>query len=214
MIPPDPLLIYRILHIENLNTVIKQQGVYAPNFVPIGDFPYRSIQNRNLGNSRRSDQIPVIPNGTIHDYAQFYLGPRSPMLFQLHTGWVEGYNETQQSIIYLVARVQDIVDANLPYVFTDGHAHAKFTQFYNKTRDLKKLDWTMIYAKDWNDTIDAPDRQRKKQAEFMIHQFCPWSLIRKIGVYNDMIRQKVEYILDKFPPEDKRSVVVMREWYY
>jgi len=39
----------------------------------------------------------AVRRGVIHDYASFYFGPRSPMLLQLHTGRVAGYNETQDA---------------------------------------------------------------------------------------------------------------------
>lgn len=58
------------------------------------------------------------------------------------------------------------------------------------------------------------DRQRRKQAEFLVHQFCPWSLIKEIAVVNRSIKAKVMVLLEGFEPEMRRDVVVKPQWYY
>ncbi|HCE68359.1 MAG: hypothetical protein A2X82_06900 [Geobacteraceae bacterium GWC2_55_20] len=42
------------------------------------------------------------------------------------------------------------------------------------------------------------DRKRRKQAEFLIHRFCDWSLIQEIGVQNNNIRDIVLTHLNNF----------------
>ncbi|WP_083800169.1 DarT ssDNA thymidine ADP-ribosyltransferase family protein [Desulfobacca acetoxidans] len=39
------------------------------------------------------------------------------------------------------------------------------------------------------------DRQRRKQAEFLIYRFCPWDLIQEIAVVNVGLRDRVRDIL-------------------
>lgn len=46
------------------------------------------------------------------------------MLYQLHTGFVNGYKEGQEPIIYLVSSVQAVDQAGIPYVYSDGHGIA------------------------------------------------------------------------------------------
>lgn len=38
----------------------------------------------------------------MHDYVPFYFGPLSPMMLNLKTGRVAGYEEDQEPLIYLV----------------------------------------------------------------------------------------------------------------
>jgi hypothetical protein len=58
------------------------------------------------------------------------------------------------------------------------------------------------------------DRQRRKQAEFLVHRFCDWSLIQAIGVINQDMKARVEDILVQYPAELHKPVVVHSDWYY
>ena len=136
------------------------------------------------------------------------------MLFQLHTGWVAGYNEGQSPLIYLVSTVQVVVKAGLSWVFSDGHGIAHFTSTFDDLADLSKVDWETVYARVWRDTVDDMDRQRRKQAEFLVHEFCPWEVIQEIGVIDGVAQAQVEAILKQSDANMRRVVDTRREWYY
>ncbi len=72
----------------------------------------------------------------------------------------------------------------------------------------------MVYQRYWHDTIDDMDRQRRKQAEFLVHRFCGWSLIREIAVINRRMVERVEAVLEEFPADLRRPVRLRRGWYY
>ena len=57
------------------------------------------------------------------------------------------------------------------------------------------------------------DRQRRKQAEFLIYQFCPFKVITEIGVLYDDMKHKVEEILHKFG-NISLPVNIHKDWYY
>lgn len=71
-----------------------------------------------------------------------------------------------------------------------------------------------MYERYWKDTLQDMDRQRRKQAEFLIHRFCDWSLIQQIGVINQDVKQQVEEILAAYSLGVHKPVVVKPEWYY
>ena len=48
------------------------------------------------------------------------LWPRSVMLYQLHTGWVEGYREGQEPLIHLVSTSQAVAGAGLAYFLQES----------------------------------------------------------------------------------------------
>lgn len=150
----------------------------------------------------------------IHDYIPFYFGPISPMLYRLHTGWEVDHQEGQVPIIYLVSEVQRIAGSDSKFVFSDGHGIARFTSWFEKMDDLDKIDWDTVYLKIWKDCVEDMDRKRRKQAEFLIHGFCSWNLISEIGVFNTMMKDKVEMIFDSFDTALRKDVYVRREWYY
>ena len=200
------------MHIDNLAVVVERGGMYAPNHPPEGGHDYRAIHNVDIQKVRRQRTIPCGPGGTVHDYVAFYFGPRSPMLFQLHTGQVEDYNEGQEPLIYAVSTVETISQTELDFVFSDGHGIAAFTQWFDDLNDLDKIDWDMAYADYWADTVDDMDRQRRKQAEFLVHRFCPWDVIKRIGVLNEAVKKKVERILERI--NISMPVEVQWQWYY
>lgn len=214
MTVPIPTPIYRFLHVDNLTTCLRRGALHAPNHTPQDGLPYKTIHNVDIQQQRRITRIPCGPGGVIHDYVSFYFGPRSPMLFQLHTGWVTGYTEGQEPLIYAVSTAQAVEQSGTEFVFSDGHGIAGFTQWFDNLADLDKVDWEAVYAKIWRDTVDDMDRQRRKQAEFLVHRQCDWSLIHEIGVLNDRMKTRVEGILAGFPREMIRPVNVRPEWYY
>ena len=90
--------------------------------------------------------------------------------------------EGQEPLIYLVSTVEAIHQAQLDFVFSDGHGIAAFTQWFDDVTKLNQIDWDVVYADYWADTIADMDRQRRKQAEFLVYRFCPWEVLIHIGV--------------------------------
>jgi hypothetical protein len=209
---PRPTPVYRLMHIDNLSVVLDQGGMHAPNHPPEGGHDYRAIHNMDIQKVRRQRPIPCGPGGTVHDYVAFYFGPRSPMLFQLNTGRVENYDGGQEPLIYTVSTVEAIAQTGIDFVFSDGHGIAAFTQWFDDLDDLDQVDWDTAYATYWADTVDDMDRQRRKQAEFLVHRICPWNVINLIGVLNDDVKGRVEEILDR--NNLSTPVEVRRQWYY
>jgi hypothetical protein len=73
----------------------------------------------------------------------------------------------------------------------------------------------MVYQRYWADEpLGDNDRQRRKQAEFLVHRFCPWSLIRGIAVINPAMKARVEGIMAGFDAGLRRLVTVEPGWYY
>jgi len=100
---PNPTPIYRFLHVDNLEVVLRRGGLHAPNHSHDDGLCYKTIHNRDIQDERRVRRIPCGPRGVIHDYVSFYFGYHSPMLLQLKTGQVVGYNEGQEPLIYLLS---------------------------------------------------------------------------------------------------------------
>jgi hypothetical protein len=57
-------------------------------------------------------------------------------------------------------------------------------------------------------------RQRRKQAEFLVHRFCPWGLIEEIGVLDSIAQARVREILDRSGSGPHPPVNVRADWYY
>jgi len=211
---PQPTPIYRMIHVENLEVCLRRGGLHAPNHCPADGLAYRTIHRMDVQASRRVTAVPCGPSGTVHDYVAFYFGVLSPMLLQLKTGQVPGYGEGQEPLIYLICSVQAVVAAGLPFVLTDGHSLARWTQFFEEVARLDQVDWDVVGRRYWADTIDDPDRQRRKQAEFLVHRFLPWGLLTEIGVRSDAMKAEVEAILAGRADVERKMVVRRPGWYY
>lgn len=144
---PTPTPIYRIMHIDNLEVCLKRRGLYAPNFTPDDGLVYLTIHNTDIQGLRQKFCLKCGPCGTTHDYVPFYFGYLSPMMLQLKTGQVEGYDEGQEPLIYLVSTVQAVSRAGVSFVFSNGHGIAAYTDWYDDLVDLNKVDWDMVYQR-------------------------------------------------------------------
>jgi hypothetical protein len=71
-----------------------------------------------------------------------------------------------------------------------------------------EIDWDAVEATDFRDFLV----KEGKQAEFLIHDTCPWHLVEKIGVLNKNMRDQVDLILED--SEHKPIVSIERNWYY
>ena len=209
---PNPTPVFRIVHVDCLRTLLQRGALHAANHAPNDGLPYRTIHNVDIQGQRHIRNIPCGPRGTLHDYIPFYFGYLSPMLFQLKTGRVAGYNEGQEPLIYLRTTVQAVAHADLPFVFSNGHGIAAFTGWFDDLNRLDELDWNMVYERYWRDEVNDMDRQRRKQAEFLIYQICPWALVQEIGVLNSAMKTRVEGVLNEFGGTP--VVNVRADWYY
>ena len=117
------------------------------------------------------------------------------MLYVIHKGGVDGYTEGQNPIVHLVTHIEQVVARRIPFVFTDGHADIEVSGQYTNLDDLQRVDWKLMESQYWNDTNEHPDRKRRRQAEFLVHQLCPWDLVNEIGVFDLATEQRVAAVL-------------------
>ncbi len=125
---------------------------------------------------------------------------------------VQSYSEGQEPLVYLVSTAQAVHKAGLRFVFTDGHSIIANTNFYDNLDDLERIDWSLMRARYWASTPEDSDRVRRRQAEFLVYEACPWNLIEEIGVISRDIKKNVADVLEG--TEYKPPIVVRRSWYY
>ncbi len=131
------------------------------------------------------------------------------MLYTISRGNVPTCPEGQTPIVHVVSIVEDVSKHKLPFVFTDGHGIMALTNYYDDLNFLSVIDWELMKARYWMDTLTDPDRKRRRQAEFLVRDFFPWSLVREIGVINDAVRRDAEELTGGAVP-----VMTRPAWYY
>ncbi len=203
--------LYHITHAKNLYSIIQNGGLLAWSYLNQQEVDYENIAYQHIQDRRADTQVPLSPGGNLHDYIPFYFAPRSPMLYTINRGNIVGI-EDQRPILHLVVQTQSISDAEIPFVFTDGHAVMVFSEYFNRLDKLDKIDWEVMQARYWNDTDEDNDRKRRRQAEFLVHQFCPWELITEIGVYGEQMQDWVLHQVENQPHQP--IVNIERRWYY
>ena len=211
---PIPTPIMRFIHLDNLHIYLQRGGLHSPNTSPDDGLAYRTIHNVDIQNQRRRRQVTCGPCGVIHDYIPFYFGPLSPMMLQLKTGRVTGYEDGQEPLVYLVTTAQAVSREGISFVFSDGHGITSYTKWFDDLADLDHVDWNVVNQRYWKDTVDDMDRQRRKQAEFLIFRYCPWSLIHEIVVINRVMARNVERVLEQSKAPQGPKILVNAEWYY
>jgi hypothetical protein len=183
------LYLFRMTHIGNIPHIL-QYGITHitsananKNYIPIGDPSL--ISNRNSF---------VMPNGkTLGQYIPFYFWGHMPMLYVIQKGLNEVKTTNAEEIIFVVSSIQQIINHNLPYMFTDGHAVSGLTAFFD-ANDISQIetiiDIKAIKAKYWIVEKDL-DLKRRKEAEFLVENDLPPSAIMGWVVYNENAKSRL-----------------------
>ena len=73
---------------------------------------------------------------------------------------------------------------------------------------LNEVDWSAVNATDFRSAAI----KEGKQAEFLVFESFPWSLVEKIGVANQMVLQQVQAVLAE--ADHKPRACVEQGWYF
>ncbi len=204
--------IYHITHLKNLKSIFESDCIWCDSEIKTRSIETQGIAYEAIKQRRARRPVPTCQQGYLSDYVPFYFAPRSPMLYAIHCGTVENYQEGQSSVLHLVSKVETVAEKQLPFTFTNGHAEMMPTEFYESLDDIDKIDWKLMKAEFWNDTEDDINRKWRRQAEFLVHNHFPIELVAGIGVISEEIKSQVEEILRIFKKEI--TVAVLPQWYY
>ena len=207
-----PTHIYHITHIDNLAGIIAKGGVFAQTQMENNSIDYTNIAHDRIQDRRLTTPVPCDPGGYLHDYIPFYFAVRSPMLYAIKMGNVEGYSAGQTDIIYLVSSAEIIKAAKIGFVFTDGHGIMALSEFYDDLSKLTEIDWDIMKEKYWRDTYEDPDRKRRRQAEFLVYNKFSWDLVEEIGVMNKRMQLKTADTISI--ASHKPPINLKPDWYY
>ncbi len=206
--------IYHITHLANLPSIIADGGLHCDR-VAGAKSGVTDIGHSHIKRRRAQRQVcttygdPVAASGRLDDYVPFYFGPRSPMLYVISRGGVEQYAGGQREVVYLVSSAEAASALGRSWCFTDGHAEMAYSEYYGDLADLGEIDWAVINARNWS---DSGETRRKRQAEFLVHAFFPWTAIEAIATYDQTAKSQVEHALT--PTGHRPPVQARRAWYY
>lgn len=183
---PQKALIWRIVHRDNIPWIL-DNGLHCGNS-PMQSPAWVHIGNPDLTDKRGFCPVPAGQAGYLNDYVPFYFTPFSPMMRNIHTGWGGIRRRANDEIVILVSNLPKLNEMGLHYVFTDGHAYYAWSKFYTDLRDLDKIDWPIIQARDFKRDPNDPGKFERYQAEALIYQHCPVAALDGMICYNEQTR--------------------------
>lgn len=185
-------------HIENVPHILAH-GITHKNsvnvnraFMPIGDPSLITARNGfTLDNGRH-----------LGEYIPFYFGTRMPMLYVIQNGFNGVPALAPEQIVYCVSSAAKMLETELDFIFTDGHAVDTFSSQYTKAdiyRIDEILDLKAIKARYWKSETDL-DLKRRKEAEFLVAGDMPVTAILGYIAFNESAKSK---LLDMGVPDIK-----------
>ena len=154
--------IFHITHIRNLPNIIRDGGLWCDHIVSERNLAHVSIAHQHVKDRRSAKHVPCSAGGTLADYVPFYFAPRSPMLYAIAQGYVQGYVDGQKPILHLVASVEAVQASNLSFAFTDGHAEMDISRFFVDLDDINQIDWKIMKERIWRDTLQDGDKKTQE----------------------------------------------------
>lgn len=208
---PQPTPIIHMTHIGNLQTILVAGELRATARLNEQGAAFNNIAYSSIQAQRAGKVVTCGPGGSLHDYVPFYFTRRSPMLYTINRGNVpcEG---GQGALVHLVSNAQAVAAAGLGFAFSDGHGIMAYSSFYDDLAHLGEIDWDVIAAGQWADTVEDGDRKRRKQAEFLVRDRFPIALLRGAVVQTQARADQVTAIAASVG--QPLRVVVRPDWYY
>lgn len=200
--------IYHITHIENLHGIIHEGKIWSDAQRIVLDLPSTNIGYPHIKDRRIRHRVTVSAGGTLGNYVPFNFCPRSVMLFVLKQGH-ENYQGGQEPIVHIVSSIHSIIGTGKPWFFTDRHADLGYANQFDNLDHLSEIDWSVMPLRYWGGDSEIKE---KRQAEFLVHEWCPWTAIEAIGVISAEALNQVQVILSRTP--HKPRIEIHRDWYY
>lgn len=212
--PPAHPKIHHIAHVDRLASILGDGRLWSD--AGMAQRPDRGtvIGMSDIKARRLRLSVGCHHGSHVGEYVPFYFCPRSIMLYLIHMANHSelSYRGGQEPIIHMEADLQGVVEwANRhgrKWAFSLSNAGASYTQFRSDLADLREINWPAVEARDFR----SPDIKEGKQAEFLMHESFPWSLVSRIGVYSQAIAVQVSNALRD--AEHRPAVEIRREWYY
>jgi ssDNA thymidine ADP-ribosyltransferase, DarT len=207
--------IYHITHGRNLAKILADGCLWSDAEMISRGGTLASIGMSKI-KKRRIEQlvVPCHPKFTVGQFVPFYFCPRSVMLHILYRANHSDltYRDGQRPIVHLEADLYEVVawaeSQGRPWAFTDRNAGSFYFESFRDLAQLDQLKWEHIANPDFRD----PLVKEAKQAEFLVSESFPWSLIRTVGVISANLVERVRQIVSV--SDHQPDVQVQAGWYY
>jgi hypothetical protein len=211
-VPAQPK-IYHIVHVDNLASIVAD-GYLWSDAEMVKRQGGRVIGMESIKQRRLKLPVSSHPGAHVGEFVPFYFCSRSIMLYVIHCANHPelAYRGGQQPIVHLEADLQQVVawaEVNgRRWAFSLSNAGAYYTQFRTGLDRLDEINWDAVVATDFR----PADVKEGKQAEFLVEESFPWSLVERIGIHSQGIAPRVAAAMQG--AAHRPGVEIRREWYY
>lgn len=208
---PQLARIFRLVHIANVPWILDHGALHCQNSSD-RDPNYVNIGNNALIEKRTRLNVPIPPFGPLSDYVPFYFTPFSIMMYNIKTGYGGITRRENKDIVMFVSSMHRLQELAVPFVFTNQHAYAVDTEFYDDLQHLSEIDWPLLQQRDFKTDDNDPGKQLRYQAEALIHKSVPLNAVLGIACVNDTVRAGLESLLEQRGIQ--LSVRAIPKWYF
>lgn len=185
-VPANPK-IYHITHVDNLAKIVAAGCIWS-DAKRIDLQLETNLVGMSRIKRRRLETIDVSchPGTKVGQYVPFYYCPRSIMLYILHRGNHPDidYTEGQAPIVHLQSDLRQCLrwaeENDIAWALTPSNAGALYADFYNSKAEFGRIDWQAVANRDFR----GATVKEGKQAEFLVLNSFPWSLVEHVGVFD------------------------------
>ena len=210
MTVPETIRLYHIVHVDKLTSIIADGALWSDASVRGNPRPGTTVGMPRLKERRLAHPLTSRAGLTVGACVPFYFSPRSVMLYLLHRGNQVEYKGGQEPIVHLVVDLHEVVEwaegQGRRWAFTLSNAASGYFEDRADLAQLGEIDWEAVKSRDWQAVRD------RKQAEFLVEQAVPWSLVRGVGVQTERMAHRVAGIISK--AGEKTPTKVIQKWYY
>jgi hypothetical protein len=133
-------------------------------------------------------------------------------MYNVKTGYGGITRRDNKDIVIFVSSVHRLEELSVSFVFTNQHAYAVDTEFYNDIQHLDKVDWPLLQSRDFKTDDNDPGKQLRYQAEALIHMHVPLNAVLGIACVNDAVKHNLDALLEQHGI--KLAVRSKPTWYF
>ena len=211
-VPAQPK-VYHIVHVDRLASIVADGCLWCDAEIARRAPPGTTIGMSGIKQRRLAElALSSYPDLKVGGCVPFYFCPRSVMLYLIYQGNHPDltYRGGQGPIIHLEADLHAVVawanQRRRRWAFTLSNAGSRFFEDRSDLAHLHEIDWNAVQATDWRQCKEG------KQAEFLVEDSFPWTLVERIGVQS---RASFQQVANALPANGHRPPIEIRaDWYY
>lgn len=204
--------IYHIIHWNRLESVIEDGRLWCDSELRFRPRPGTPIGMPEIKRRRLQNRLDSQPGLAVGECVPFYFCPRAVMLYVIHRANHPqlSYRGGQEPIVRLEADLNETVewaDRNgRRWAFTLSNAGSSYFEDRCVLAQLDEIDREAVTAVKWQHC------REQKQAEFLVEESFPWTLVRRVGTCTSEIQGRMRGLVRK--GDHRPEVEVRPDWYY